>query len=158
MAHLKQQPTAPAVPAGGAVAEQRSRGPAAEAWGLIADLFGSQRRRFQAIAQEFELAPQQMGALKHLAEPMPMSDLAGALLCDSSNVTGIVDRLEGRGLVERRADPSDRRVKLLVLTEEGQRVRGELVKRMSEPPPQIASLPAADQRTLRDILRRAAGT
>ena len=128
---------------------------AAEAWSLIADVFGSQRRRFLAIAQEFDLAPQQMGALKHLAEPMPMSELAGALMCDSSNVTGIVDRLEDRGLVERRPAPGDRRVKLLVLTDEGQRVRGELVKRMSEPPPALAALSLKDQRALRDILRRA---
>jgi MarR family transcriptional regulator, organic hydroperoxide resistance regulator len=131
--------------------------PAAEAWGLIADMFMSQRRRFLAIAQEFDLAPQQMGAVKHLAEPMQMSDLAMAMLCDSSNITGIVDRLEARGLVERQPAPHDRRVKMLVLTDEGQRVRGELVKRMSEPPPQLASLPAADQRALRDILRRATG-
>jgi MarR family transcriptional regulator, organic hydroperoxide resistance regulator len=131
--------------------------PAAEAWGLIADLFMSQRKRFLAIAQEFDLAPQQMGAVKHLAEPMQMSDLAMAMLCDSSNITGIVDRLETRGLVERQPAPHDRRVKMLVLTDEGQRVRGELVQRMSEPPPQLASLPVADQRALRDILRRANG-
>jgi DNA-binding MarR family transcriptional regulator len=130
--------------------------PAAEAWSLIADLFGSQRGRFLAIAQEFELAPPQMGAIKHLGQPIPMSELAGQLHCDSSNVTGIVDRLESRGLVERQPAPHDRRVKMLVLTDEGQRVRAELVKRMSDPPPQLAALPAADQRALRDILRRAA--
>jgi len=129
--------------------------PAAEAWSLIADLFGSQRGRFLALAQEFDLAPQQMGAIKHMAEPMPMSELAGRLACDSSNVTGIVDRLEARGLVARQPAPHDRRVKMLVLTAEGERVRGELVKRMSEPPPALASLPAKDQRELRDILRRA---
>ena len=131
------------------------RSPGAEAWGLIADLFTSHRGRFLAIAHEFDLAPQQMGAIKHLGEPMPMSELAGHLACDSSNVTGIVDRLESRGLVERQPAPHDRRVKMLVLTDEGQRVRGELVKRMCEPPPQLAALSAADQRALRDILRRA---
>jgi DNA-binding MarR family transcriptional regulator len=115
------------------------------------------RRRFMAMAQEFELAPQQMGALKALEQrgSIPMSELAGELHCDTSNVTGIVDRLEQRGLVERRADPRDRRVKLLELTERGTRLGREIASRMSEPPPQIASLSVADQRALRDILRRA---
>ena len=45
-----------------------------------------------------------------------MSELANALFCDNSNVTGIVDRLEERGLVRREAAEGDRRVKLLVLT------------------------------------------
>ena len=76
------------------------------------------------MAQEFELAPQQMIALRMLgAGPRKMSDLAHALFCDNSNVTGIVDRLEERGLVRREAAEGDRRVKLLVLTEEGERMR-----------------------------------
>ena len=52
-------------------------------------------------------------------EPLPMRKLARKLKCEPSNVTGIVDRLEARGLVERRPDPADRRVKLAAATEEG---------------------------------------
>jgi len=70
-------------------------------------------------------------------------------------VTGLADRLEERGLVERLPDPSDRRVKGLALTPEGARVRDEFVNRLMEPPDEIASLSAADQRALRDSLRRA---
>ena len=109
-----------------------------------------------AMAQEFELAPQQMIALRMLASgPRKMSELAQALFCDNSNVTGIVDRLEERGLVRREAAEGDRRVKLLVLTKEGERMRVEITKRMAEPPPPIASLSEKDQRQLRDILKRA---
>ena len=57
----------------------RRTSPAAEAWGLIHELFMSQKGRFIAIAQEFDLTPIQMGAIRALdpQEPVPMSDLAG---------------------------------------------------------------------------------
>jgi DNA-binding MarR family transcriptional regulator len=133
--------------------------PAAEAWGLIHQLFTSHRGRFIAIAAEFDLTPMQMGAIRTLDpdQPVPMSELAGSLHCDASNVTGLVDRLESHGLVERRGADGDRRVKMIALTAEGARVREALVTRMSEPPPQLAALSASDQRALRDVLRRALG-
>jgi DNA-binding MarR family transcriptional regulator len=71
-------------------------------------------------------------------------------------VTGISDRLEERGLVERHADPDDRRVKMLALTKEGDRVRKALTDRLMAPPPELAALAPEDQETLRDLLRRAA--
>jgi DNA-binding MarR family transcriptional regulator len=87
--------------------------------------------------------------------PLPMSALAERLVCDASNVTGIADRPEARGLVERRSANGDRRVKVLALTPAGTELRERVVEIMSEPPAAIAALSAADQRTLRDILRRA---
>ena len=87
--------------------------------------------------------------------PRPMRELADELFCDASNVTALADRLEAKGLVERRPDPGDRRVKALALTSEGRSVREQVFEVMSEPPPPIAALPVADQRALRDILRRA---
>jgi DNA-binding MarR family transcriptional regulator len=140
-----------------AAKQRRAPSPAHDAWGLIHDLFMSQRTRFLAIASEFDLAPGQLGALKSLDpdRPLPMSELADTLHCDASNVTGIVDRLEARGYVERQPADYDRRVKLLAVTPEGARVRARLAERMSQPPEQIAALPASDQRALRDILRRA---
>ena len=115
----------------------------------------AEKPRFMAIGQEFDLAPQQGMALRALHEPRPMGELAKFLACDNSNVTGIVDRLEERGLVERRSAEHDRRVKLIVLTDEGQRVRREIERRITEPPRVIAELPKQDQVALRDILRRA---
>jgi DNA-binding MarR family transcriptional regulator len=84
-----------------------------------------------------------------------MSVLAGYLACDASNVTGLVDRLEGRGLVERRNAEHDRRVKLLALTEAGVELRRRLMARMAEPPPAITALSPADLRSLRDVMLRA---
>jgi MarR family transcriptional regulator, organic hydroperoxide resistance regulator len=115
------------------------------------------RTRYAAIAADLELAPMQAAALKHLqpGSPLPMSALAEALGCDASNVTGIVDRLEARGLIARRSAEHDRRVKMLAVTEKGADVRGTLLARLHEAPPEIAGLSRADQRTLRDILQRA---
>ena len=84
-----------------------------------------------------------------------MSALAQRLVCDASNVTGIADRLEARGLVERQSAGKDRRVKVLALTASGIELRDRVYELMSEPPKAIAALSDKDQRALRDILHRA---
>jgi len=130
-----------------------------EAWGLFMQVFLSQKARFFSVAAELDLAPMQAHALRLLepGETLPMSALAEELHCDASNVTGIVDRLEARGLIERRSAPEDRRKKLLAVTPAGAEVRETLRKRVFMPPEPIARLSKADQRALRDILRRALG-
>jgi MarR family transcriptional regulator, organic hydroperoxide resistance regulator len=131
--------------------------PSREAWALMFELFVQQKPRHIAIAAEFDLSPMQAYALRLLepGTPLAMSDLAEALHCDASNVTGIVDRLEARGLIARRGADHDRRMKMLVVTEAGAALRTRLNARLSEPPRAIAALSLADQRALRDILRRA---
>ena len=121
------------------------------------ELIHLSKRRFMAIASEFELSPPQVMALRQLDpdEPKPMSELALALRCDNSNVTGIVDRLEDRGLVERRSATHDRRVKMLAVTPRGAEVRERLAERLEQAPAPLARLSPEDQRTLRDIMRRA---
>src|SRR4051812_30151458 len=129
--------------------------PAAEAWGVWTGLFGEQRPRVLDIPAEYGLKPPQFFALQALDEPVPMSSVASVLRCDRSAVTWITDRLEERGYVERRADPGDRRVKLLALTEEGRRVREEIRARLAIPPEALARLTKTEQRALRDLLRKA---
>jgi DNA-binding MarR family transcriptional regulator len=129
--------------------------PAAEAWELCMELFGVQRPRMLDIPAEYGLKPPQFFALQALDEPVPMSNIASVLRCDRSAVTWITDRLEERGYVERRSDPADRRVKLLALTDEGRRVREEIRRRMAVPPEAITRLSSAEQRELRDLLRKA---
>ena len=130
---------------------------AQESWELIRRLWTGNFPRMMALFAEFDLAKQQAFALVHLdpERPKPMHELAGQMFCDASNITGIVDRLEARGLVERRSAEHDRRVKMIALTAEGTRVRGELATRLAEPPEGIRALSATDQRALRDLLGRA---
>jgi MarR family transcriptional regulator, organic hydroperoxide resistance regulator len=134
-------------------------GTAGEAWALMTRLlFRHGKPRFPAIAQELDLHPGQAIALRLLDEPRPMGEMAEAMHCDNSNITGIVDRLEQRGIVERRAAEHDRRVKLIALTPDGKRLREELNRRLAEPPEPLTRLSAADQRALRDVLGRALDT
>jgi len=108
------------------------------------------------LAAELELSPAQCHVL-HLIEPgrpIPMGQLAETLACDASNVTGLVDRLESRGLVRRRASAEDRRVKVLDLTPSGSRLRALLLDRMTTPPATLRRLSAREQRALVRILTR----
>ncbi|HET7454623.1 MAG TPA: MarR family transcriptional regulator [Solirubrobacterales bacterium] len=128
-------------------------GPAREAWGLLSSLVYPPP--FAAIAREFDLRPAAFGTLRMLDRPRTMSEVATALQCDNSNVTGIVDSLEEKGLAQRRASEEDRRVKLIELTAEGRRVHARLARAFATPPEWVESLSAVDQRALRDILARA---
>jgi len=64
-----------------------------------------------------------------------------------------VNDLEERGLVERRAHPEDRRVKIVSLTEEGKRVMGALRQVKDPPPALLAELPPLDVADLVRILK-----
>jgi MarR family transcriptional regulator, organic hydroperoxide resistance regulator len=125
------------------------------AWPLLLRLFFAQRANLPPLAAALQLSPAQCHVL-HLiepAQPIPMGRLAETLACDASNVTGLVDRLESRGLVRRRPSASDRRVKVLVLTPTGARLRALLVERMTAPAA-LERLPLREQRALVRILTR----
>jgi DNA-binding MarR family transcriptional regulator len=130
--------------------------PPGDPWTLLVRLFFAQRSSLPPLAAELELSPTQCHVL-HLIEPdrpIPMGQLAETLACDASNVTGLVDRLESRGLVRRRPSSGDRRVKVLVLTPTGERLRALLRDRMTAPPPTLQRLSAREQRALVRILER----
>lgn len=135
--------------------------PATEAWRLIFGYFfarlGSGNDAVLATAESFGLRPGDMKALLSLAQPRPMRDLAESMVCDPSTITGLVDRLEGAGLVERRPSPEDRRIKLLALTPAGVATRKKVMDKLHTPPDAFLELSLADQRALRDLLRKAFG-
>ncbi len=119
-------------------------------------VFFAQRGHLPSRGDAFGLSPVQCHVL-HLIEPgqpLPMSRLASALSCDASNVTGLVDRLEARGLVARRPSPDDRRVKVLDLTSTGSRLRAQLLRRMTGQPLPLSRLSAQEQRALIRLLER----
>jgi DNA-binding MarR family transcriptional regulator len=78
------------------------------------------REEYDRAAADAGLTAQQAIVLPLLSEPVPMRGLAERRHCDPSNITGIVDRLERKGLVARTVDAADRRVKRVALTPTGQ--------------------------------------
>jgi MarR family transcriptional regulator, organic hydroperoxide resistance regulator len=120
---------------------------------LFHALVDRMRQSFMSVAAEFDLTPPQLGVLKSLEDSVSMSEVASMMQCDASNVTWITDRLESRGLVERRPDPQDRRVKRLVLTEEGRRVK-RLIDRRLVQVPGVRRLTAEERDTLARLLAR----
>jgi DNA-binding MarR family transcriptional regulator len=136
-------------PSGAAVEGDTAR----EAWGLLAGLVYPPP--FLSIARQLGLRPAAFGALRMLDKPRTMSEIAAFLHCDNSNVTGIVDVLEEKGLATREPSAADRRVKLIALTAEGRRIRTRLTRAVEKPPAWLERLSEADRRALRDLLRRA---
>ena len=128
---------------------------ACHAWQLLVRFFFAQREHLPELGADFELSAVQCHVL-HLLEPdrpLPMGRLASTLACDPSNVTGLVDRLEARGLVQRRPSADDRRIKELELTAAGSRLRAQLLKRITGAPLPLARLSTAQQRSLVRILK-----
>jgi DNA-binding MarR family transcriptional regulator len=82
-----------------------------------------------------------------------MGQLAETLACDASNVTGLVDRLESKGLLRRQPSATDRRLKVLDLTPAGARLRTVVLDRMTNPPETLKRLSRTEQERLVRILR-----
>jgi DNA-binding MarR family transcriptional regulator len=128
-----------------------------EAHEIAGLLFGAAeltRRRFDELCARFGMTPVQARALLALDRPVPMRELADHLRCDPSNVTGIADRLESRGLVCREPLASDRRVKQLVTTAAGKKLRRQLESALLETSPFMAALTVRERRALRNLLRK----
>lgn len=107
-----------------------------------------------ARAAEFEMTLSQAKVLVEMDpdEAIPMGELAVRLKYDASNLTGLVDRLEARGALERRPDPDDRRVKEIVMTEEGARLQEAFRRRLLDYRGSFGALTVAQLQELRDLL------
>ncbi|MFB6820925.1 MarR family winged helix-turn-helix transcriptional regulator [Streptomyces virginiae] len=122
---------------------------------LIGDVVARYHMEYEHAAASHQLTGAQARVLNMLSlEPMPMRRIALKLRCEPSNVTGIVDRLETRGLVERRPDPADRRVKLAAPTEEGTLTAERLRESLDFAREPLAGLSVEERTALRDLLRR----
>jgi DNA-binding MarR family transcriptional regulator len=121
---------------------------------LLLRVMERMRDHFSARIAEFELTPPLAVALRSLDSPTPQRHLAEVLHCDPSHVTGVVDRLEDRNLVERQVNPDDRRGKNVVLTEAGRALRAELEHRLHHDVPVLERLNDNERRQLRRLLSR----
>ena len=104
-------------------------------------------------AAAFDLTPPQGQALRLLDDPVPMGDLAQVMHCDASNITGIVDRLEARGFLERQVDALDRRVKRLVVTEAGHELLQRYEERLFATFPLLDRLSTSERADLSSLIR-----
>lgn len=108
---------------------------------------------FGGVIDQFELTTTQTAALRHLYDfgTTRQRDLATHLNCDASNVTAIADRLEERGLIARRSNAEDRRVRLLELTDEGAALVDAIWEKGNESCP-IGVLGTDDLMRLRELM------
>lgn len=129
---------------------------AAEAWRPIFELIVSTAPERDLFIRRLGLSPAESRALASLdpARGRPMWVLAREWGCDPSNATWLVDRLERQGLARREPVPGDRRVKSVVLTSKGTRLRARLVKAFYRPPELLSTLPRADLEALRAAAAR----
>ncbi|WP_432543542.1 MarR family winged helix-turn-helix transcriptional regulator [Kineococcus sp. SYSU DK002] len=117
------------------------------------------RRAATAALDDVGVSESAAGLLRLLGAvgPVSMSVVAHHLSCDPSNVTLLATDLEGRGLAQRVQDPSDRRRRLLQLTEPGRRAHARMVDAVTAAsplsalsPPQLQALTATLQITQHD--------
>ncbi len=123
---------------------------AATAWRRIFDYIVSTAPERVAVLDRLGLTPAESRAL-HSLDPKAgrsMRSLADEWMCDPSNATWLVDRLEHQGLARRIAKDGDRRVKAVVLTAKGKRIRSELIASQYTPPRDLVALPQRDLEAL----------
>jgi DNA-binding MarR family transcriptional regulator len=132
------------------------RAVAAEVWRLMVECSMAQFGRASGMMQGLGLTPGHMKLLMKLEEGdgRSMTSLSHSFNCDASTMTWLVDRLEERGLVERRLTPSDRRVKAVALTPQGAETKAEILERMYEPPDALLSLDRAALDVLKGTLTK----
>ena len=130
-----------------------------QAWPALVGLIMQQRWRWAEVAEQLGISQAGLRGLLAIDpdQPRSMGDLARELNCDRSYVTSIVDDLERAGLAERRVAAADRRVKTIALTPAGDRALRTVQDSLMKPPAELAALTAAQQRTLANLVRKAAG-
>ncbi|MFE0513384.1 MarR family winged helix-turn-helix transcriptional regulator [Streptomyces sp. NPDC058964] len=125
----------------------------AEVVALFAKITALYNREYETASARHGLTPQQVKVLLALDEALPMRRLAERVGADPSNLTGMVDRLQGRGLVERVPDPADRRIKRIAATEAGHAAARDLRARLRFATDPLVALDTNPRRGLRDLLQ-----
>lgn len=112
------------------------------------------KHRLMELGATYDLTGIQAMTLFLLDQPKPMHNFKKIYNCDASNVTGIMDGLEDKGLVERFEDPRDRRVKTVRLTPKGKRLRSTLIHRVTDDSPLLSRLNDAELKTFVTLLQK----
>ncbi len=131
------------------------RSPGERAWGILIGVMFTHRRAWIEAGQAEGLTPPQAMALMRVRgeDPPSLGELARHIRCDASYATNLADRLEERGLAERRVSDTDRRVKELVPTADGLAAQRRLIDAYTAAPPGLTDLSDDDQAALLRIAR-----
>jgi DNA-binding MarR family transcriptional regulator len=129
----------------------------AELLDAFAELIGRFLGEGEKIAERLGVPVFALKAMHWLGSGMPMKDLGRRLRCDPSFVTSIADSLEKRGLAKREPSPSDRRIKNLVLTPEGNEFRNRVEQEMLASMPWCTALDQGERETLLRLIRKLIG-
>ncbi|GGQ02346.1 hypothetical protein GCM10010140_35560 [Streptosporangium pseudovulgare] len=129
-----------------------------EIWEALYDFFMAEHERNLEAVAELGVSPGDLKALMRLAPGRgePMRALADMWRCDASTVTWIVDRLQKQGYVERRPHPTDRRVKVVALSAEGEELRERMLRRLYRPPAVLSELSPGELAALHRVAARLA--
>ncbi|MCL2769804.1 MAG: MarR family transcriptional regulator [Solirubrobacterales bacterium] len=114
-------------------------------------------RRFREVLAPVQLEPREFALLRAAStrEGCSQQTLAERLRIPPSRMVAFVDALEGRGLLERRADPDDRRRRALYLTDTGRTTLERALVLATEYERQLcAGLSEAERETLIDLVQR----
>jgi MarR family transcriptional regulator, 2-MHQ and catechol-resistance regulon repressor len=119
-------------------------------------------RAVQAYAEhsiaDLEMCGSDFAVLEALLHkgPLPINEIGKKVLLTSGSITVAVDRLESKGLVERRASNADRRAKIVHLTKEGRKLIARVYADHAEDMEQLAaaSLSKAERETLIRLLKK----
>ena len=111
----------------------------------------------QEIAAEFDIAPHDLLAMFKLDSVLSMKELAQHMGCDASFITSVADTLERRGYVRREPSQRDRRVKNLVLTEEGITAKERMMRELAEKMPWSYALDDGERCCFLRLLKKAVG-
>ena len=97
-------------------------------WVVLARCYNSFAQVEAVEIKDHDLTAPQFGVLEALAHlgPLKMCDIAHKYLTSGANITGVVDRLEEKGLVQRVMEAEDRRTYRIHLTEAGSRLIAEI--------------------------------
>jgi DNA-binding MarR family transcriptional regulator len=109
----------------------------------------------QGIASEFDIAPHDLLAMFKLEGVLSMKELAQHMGCDASFITSVADTLERRGFARREPSQRDRRVKNLVLTEEGIAAKERLMRELAAKMPWSYALNDGERRCFLTLLKKA---
>jgi MarR family 2-MHQ and catechol resistance regulon transcriptional repressor len=135
-------------------ADQKS---ALKLWVVLARCYNSFAQSEAVRIKGYEITPPQFGVLEALAHlgPLKMCELAEKLLMSGANVTGVIDRLEEKGFVQRVMEADDRRTYRIHLTGAGGKLIADIFPAHAEKIRRLThALSAKEKRVLAELLKK----